>query len=550
MLEQELREYGSAAADFRKARKKANMQEILSRIKGESTQLLSFDEVRQMLRLQGGTERGIRDIPIDAIVGSVGRYTDFNKDFLPLRDSDLERWARVKVANNQLVGLPPIEVYQIGEVYFVKDGNHRVSVARQLGATHIQAYVHEVRSRVPIAPDDNLDDLILKAEYVRFLDETRLDELRPGANLITSIPGQFELLVEHIEVHRYYMGIEYRRDISKEEAVTHWYDEIYLPIVKIVREAGILRDYPGRTEADLYIWISQHRAQLQEQLGVEIDIEQAAYSMGSSQTERDGQTDYHPEGERLFNEILVPVDGKEGGWFAFGQAVMLAQRERSKLYGLYVCTSAEQVASPSTSSLRELFEARLKESQVDGKLIVTSGDTIKEICLRAAWTDLVVINMSYPPRAGPRALLTSRFRDLVRRCSSPILVTPRATTPLHRAILAYNGSPKADEALSIAAYFAKKMDVSISVVFVAEGTSEIIDPLSIARSYLEKYGIQADFVERKGDFVPTLTSLAKEWHIDLIIMGGYRISPWLEVLSDSAVNKMLRTTNVPMLICQ
>jgi len=104
------------------------------------------------------------------------------------------------------VGLPPIEVYQIGEVYFVQDGNHRVSVAYQLGARYIQAYVTEVQTRVPLTPDVQPVDLILMAEYADFLEGTRLDELRPGADLRTSIPGQYQALSEHIDVHRYYMG--------------------------------------------------------------------------------------------------------------------------------------------------------------------------------------------------------------------------------------------------------------------------------------------------------------------------------------------------------
>ena len=160
----------------------------------------------QKLHLGGRAERGIQTIPVAAIVGSVGRYTDFTRTFLPRRSNDQQRWAGVKAAlvDDNGAGLPPIDVYKVGEVYFVLDGNHRVSIARQEGLTHIDARVIEVRSPVPLTPDIQPDDLIIKAEYAEFLDHTRLNELRPQADFSVTAPGQYEKLNEHIAVHRYY----------------------------------------------------------------------------------------------------------------------------------------------------------------------------------------------------------------------------------------------------------------------------------------------------------------------------------------------------------
>lgn len=120
-----------AIQDFQSARQKAGMQEVLARIRGKSNQLLSYDDVAEKLKLRARSERGIQHIPVDAIVGSVGRYTDFTRTFLPRRANDQQRWARVKTAMEEGAGLPPIEVYKVGGVYFVIDGNHRVSIARQ-----------------------------------------------------------------------------------------------------------------------------------------------------------------------------------------------------------------------------------------------------------------------------------------------------------------------------------------------------------------------------------------------------------------------------------
>ena len=246
----------SALDDFRRARNQAFMKELVARITGESIELLSYEDVRQKLRAYASSERGLQDIPLDAIVGSVGRYHDFTRDFLPRGEVNQDRWARVRAASEGMAGLPPIDVYKIGDVYFVQDGNHRVSVARQLGAKSIQGFVTEVQTRVPISPDIRPDDLIVKAEYARFLEHTHLDELRPQADLSVTVPGQYPILEDHIAVHRYYMGIEQKRSIPNDEAVADWYDNIYLPTVQAIREAGILRNFPNRTETDLYLWLA------------------------------------------------------------------------------------------------------------------------------------------------------------------------------------------------------------------------------------------------------------------------------------------------------
>ena len=129
--------YQIAVQDFKRSRKQAAMQLLLARLSGKSAELLAYDYVRQQLGEAGTIERGLQEISLDAIVGSVGRHDDFTNDFLPKKDSDLERWARIKAAILDMSGMGPIEVYQIGEGYFIHDGHHRVSVARQLGCSSV-----------------------------------------------------------------------------------------------------------------------------------------------------------------------------------------------------------------------------------------------------------------------------------------------------------------------------------------------------------------------------------------------------------------------------
>jgi len=570
----------AAVYDFHRARRKAALQNVVARLTGKSADLLSYEDVRQKLKARGITARSLKEIPLDAIVGSVGRYTDFTRSFLPRQDSDQERWARVKVAVTDLGGLPPIEVYQIGEVYFVLDGNHRVSVARQLGATHIEAYVAEVRTKVPLSPEVQPDDLILKAEYADFLEHTRLNELRPEADLSVTVPGQYRALEEHIQVHRYFMGLEQEREIPYEEAVSHWYDEVYLPVIQVIRERGILRDFPGRTETDLYLWVSEHRAALEKELGWEIKPEAAATDLATQfsprpqrvaarvgERIRDAVTPDEfesgpPPGQwrreqleacqydRLFADILVPVSGEESSWNALEQALEVARREEARLYGLHTVPSEVQRDSARAQAVQAEFNQRCEAAGIPGELAIEVGGVARKICERARWTDLVIVNLAHPPAPQPVARLSSGFRTLIRRCARPVLAVPRASSHLDRALLAYDGSSKADEALFVATYLSCRWNITLVVVTVIETGRTTAETLLRSQRYLETHGVEATFVKEGGTVAEAVLKTAEEHESDLIIMGGYGFSPVLEVVLGSAVDQVLRTSRQPMLICR
>ncbi len=261
--------------DFDRARRKAFIQGMLSLLTRRSLDLLPFEQAREQLRLHSRRFRGMHEVPLDQIVGSVGRYRDFTRTFLPRSDGLRERWATVEDRVVREGGLPPVELYQVGEAYFVRDGNHRVSVARVQGALTIEAYVWEYPSLVPLTPDDDFDDLLIKREYVVFLERTRLNRLRPDQLIEFTAPGRYRDLLEHIEVHRHYLGQERERDVPYQEAVTSWYDNVYLPIVQAIGEYGVLSRFPERTEADLYIWISRWQYELSERYGKPVSTKEA-----------------------------------------------------------------------------------------------------------------------------------------------------------------------------------------------------------------------------------------------------------------------------------
>jgi nucleotide-binding universal stress UspA family protein len=566
--------------DFRRARRQANWERLLARLTGKSADLLSYEEVRQKLRATTGLSVGLKDIPLDAIIGSVGRYSDFTRSFLPLQDENEQRWARIQLKLSDMDGLPPIEVYQIGETYFVKDGNHRVSVARRNNATHIEAYVTEVETKVPLSPDVQPDDLIVKAEYADFLQFSHLDEIRPQADLSVTVPGQVPKLLEHIEVHQYFMGLDRQEEVPYEEAVGHWYDTVYQPIVQAIQYLDILRHFPERTEADLYLWLSEHRAALENALGWEIEPEVAAADLmehfGPGPQRRilriaqrlvdimtPDELDTGPapgtwRRERLathrdpcmFADILVPVSGEDSGWFAVAQAVEIACRENARLLGLHVVASADDKASARVRAVEAEFARQCEATGVQGNLAVEVGQVARTICARSHWADLVVLGLTHPPDPQPVAKLGSGFRTLIRRCPTPVLAVPGAFSPLIRPLLAYDGSPKSKEALYVATYLAARGQVPLVIVTVVEGGEVTPDTLAKAEEYVAQHGVQATLVREYGPVAEVILQTAEAHDSDLILMGGYGHGPVVEVVLGSAVDEVLRCSRQPMLICR
>jgi hypothetical protein len=266
-----------SAGDFQAARAKATLQRILASLSGHSRDLMAFDEVREKLHLGGPVYRGVETVPLSKIVGSVNRYQDFDRLFLPTQSHTQDRWHRINRAWYQDISLPPVLLYKVGEVYFVVDGNHRVSVALSQGQVYIDAEVRECSSQVPLTSAVSAEDLVRLGERVDFLERSQLDRVRPGVEIETTILGGYDRLIEHIAVHRYFMGLEAGHEIPEAEAVAHWHDTLYQPIVDVVKKSDILQHFPGRTPADVYLWVMDHLHYLRSHPGLEsTDPAQAA----------------------------------------------------------------------------------------------------------------------------------------------------------------------------------------------------------------------------------------------------------------------------------
>ncbi|TME13920.1 MAG: hypothetical protein E6I70_01680 [Chloroflexi bacterium] len=276
-----------AQEDFDKARFKAFRRAIGSALTGRRRRLVPLEQVLEAARLDGQAYGGVREIPLDRVVGSAfpGRGRDFDPSFLPISDRLRHRWAALYEAMLNGAPIPPIEVYELDGSYYVVDGHHRVSVARNLGWDTMPARVTEVRTRAPLAPDADPAELLRAAEYAQFLEATRLDRLRPDARLEVSRLGRYDEILKHILGHRYFLGLERGQEVSMDEAVASWYDTVYLPIAKLIRRHDVLKQLPGWTEADLYVevtrrWLEQGKA------GQEAGPRQAMHDLLDQETRR------------------------------------------------------------------------------------------------------------------------------------------------------------------------------------------------------------------------------------------------------------------------
>lgn len=251
---------------FDAARRAAFVHDLLSALTGRPADLLSFDEVKERLRLARVVDRGVREVPLQVIVGTIEREREFNRVFLPREESLRERWDDVANLARSSTGFPPVELYKVGEAYFVVDGHHRVSVARSVGAPAVEAHVQEFPTPVPLAADASLEDVLLREGLADFLAATGLTLERADEYRVTE-PRGYERLLDHISVHRYFRGIDLAREFSWDEAVASWRDLVYRPTVEVIRRRGVLEAFPGRTETDLYLYTMEHLAHLRDRYG-------------------------------------------------------------------------------------------------------------------------------------------------------------------------------------------------------------------------------------------------------------------------------------------
>ncbi|GHV58059.1 transcriptional regulator [Spirochaetia bacterium] len=260
-----------AESDFLKARNKAFLFQIQHFLNTDQNRLLSFNDVKEILKPKNQVYQGMQVVPINRIVGSEGRYRDFTKFFLPRANHLKNRWERVDMAALQDIALPAIQLYEIGGVYFVRDGNHRVSVARAQGVEMIDADVISLSSEITIDPGmstDQLKEAVIALEKKIFYEKTDFGKLTGCDDLNFTMPGRYDVIYNHILVHKYFMNQGIEEEIPFADALVSWFKEVYSPVIQIIQDEWLTLNFPGRSPGDLYVWIVKHWDFLKKKYGV------------------------------------------------------------------------------------------------------------------------------------------------------------------------------------------------------------------------------------------------------------------------------------------
>ncbi len=246
-----------------RARRAVLVQRVVCAFKSCSVDLIPFEEARKRLLLTQRQCLGVQEVDLDRIRGSVGRPGDFTSAFLPRKGNLRDRWVRVH-ASDRPEEVPAVELYKVGDAYFVVDGNHRVSSARRKRMKTITADVCEFETPVGLSAEADLREVIIRSEQAAFLNKTGLDRLRPGHELLFTTPGRYRELDCMIDAFREALTETRGETVGREEALLLWYDEVFLPAVAEIKRTGIPRRLFGSTAADLFLWMWRHRRRLAE----------------------------------------------------------------------------------------------------------------------------------------------------------------------------------------------------------------------------------------------------------------------------------------------
>ena len=249
-----------AQDDFLRARRRrvlARLSAVLRLEPGDVDMMLSFDEVVDALGRVGERELGVETIALESVVGTVDRGKEFDRAFRPTSGRVRTRFERIANAQRRGASMPPIDVYRVGELHFVRDGHHRVAVARAQGRDDIDAHVVEILTRVPADASISRDVLPLKSHERVFYERVPLPS---GARIELTDPLRYATLAEGVEAWGFRLIQHDGALLDRAEVARRWLEEEYEPVVALLREAELI----GRreTEADAYLRTSNRRYRL------------------------------------------------------------------------------------------------------------------------------------------------------------------------------------------------------------------------------------------------------------------------------------------------
>ena len=254
----------------------------------------------------------------------------------------------------------------------------------------------------------------------------------------------------------------------------------------------------------------------------------------------------------LFEHILVPLDGSEAGWQMFEYIVQAAMYDQDHLLGLHVVPDEAALRSPAVRQMRERFDHTCQNAGLQGEFAVeVSQNVVDVIVRRAAWADFVIVNTTQPPAGQPLPQISPELKRLIQQCPRPIQVRPEGTqSDNSRALLAYDGSPKADEALFIATYLTARWKKSLTIVTV-ETDYTTAPILERAREYVARHGLfQVNYVLGHGPIAEVVLETAVARACNVLFIGGFSFRPIRHLTLGSTAERILREFRDPVWICQ
>ena len=247
--------------DFLRARRRQVLARLAHRLRREPDDvnlILPFDEVVAALGMRGERRLGLRTIQLSTVVGTVDSARDFDRRFRPTSARVRQRWERLALAQRRGEPIPPIDVYRIGDMHFVQDGHHRISIAMAAGATTIEAYVTEVVTQLPPTGIRGRQDLVVKSYQRIFADRVPLPPSATAKIMVTD-PWSYAELGEAVEAWGFRCMQDQGRFLDRAEVARRWYTKEYLPVVRMLRAADLIG---SRTEAEAYLRVAAERYRL------------------------------------------------------------------------------------------------------------------------------------------------------------------------------------------------------------------------------------------------------------------------------------------------
>jgi hypothetical protein len=247
--------------DFLRVRRRQVLARLAQRLRrgpDDVNLILPFSEVAAALGIEGERSLGLKTIRLSTVVGTVDSHRDFDRRFRPTSARVRERWETLALAQRRGAAIPPIDVYRVGELHFVRDGHHRVSIALATGQTTIDAYVTEVRTALPAKGIRGRGDLLFKSYERMFLSRVPLSA-QAQAKIMVSDPWSYAELGEAVEAWGFRCMQHEQRFLDRAEIARRWYAEEYTPVVRMLREAELLG---SGSDAEAYLRVTRERYRL------------------------------------------------------------------------------------------------------------------------------------------------------------------------------------------------------------------------------------------------------------------------------------------------